>query len=205
VLIARRVLLALGTAAGVLAAALPPTSAQGETADPAQATAFVRTLGEQLVAVVNGPGTLAEKQARIAPLIERDVDVDGIGRFCLGRFWRTATAQQRQEYGQVFHRVLQDSIASRLGEFQGVGFAMTQTVQREGTTLVGTRITRPDQGPATVQWVVDEVDGHPKIVDVVAEGTSLRLTQRSDYGSYLQQHGDSVDALIAAMRRQVGG
>jgi phospholipid transport system substrate-binding protein len=56
-----------------------------------------------------------------------------------------------------------------------------------------------------VQWVVDEVDGHPKIVDVVAEGTSLRLTQRSDYGSYLQQHGDSVDALIAAMRRQVGG
>ena len=195
-----------GVLAVALLAVVPRAWAQGEAApaDPAQATALVQALGSQLVAVVNGPGTLADKQARIAPLVERDVDVDGIGRFCLGRFWRTATAQQRQDYAQAFHHVLQDSIATRLGEFQGVGFTMTQTVQREGATLVGTRITRPNQEPATVQWVVDEVAGTPKIVDVVAEGTSLRLTQRSDYSSYLQQHGGSVDALIAAMRRQTG-
>jgi phospholipid transport system substrate-binding protein len=47
--------------------------------------------------------------------------------------------------------------------------------------------------------------GSPKIVDVVAEGTSLRLTQRSDYASYLSQHGNNVDALIAAMKAQLSG
>ncbi len=31
----------------------------------------------------------------------------------------------------------------------------------------------------------DRISGSPKIVDVIAEGTSLRLTQRSDYASYL--------------------
>jgi phospholipid transport system substrate-binding protein len=37
---------------------------------------------------------------------------------------------------------------------------------------------------------------------VVAEGTSLRLTQRSDYTSFLSQHNGDVGALIAALKRQ---
>ena len=36
----------------------------------------------------------------------------------------------------------------------------------------------------------------------MAEGTSLRLTQRQDYASYLSHNNDSIDALINAMRQQ---
>jgi phospholipid transport system substrate-binding protein len=43
----------------------------------------------------------------------------------------------------------------------------------------------------------------PKIIDVIAEGTSLRLTQRQDYASYLTRNNNSVDALIDAMRQQI--
>ena len=200
-MLTRRILPALA-AASALAAVLPPALAQG--VDAAQATTLVQTLGRQLVAIVNGNGTAAEKQARVAPLMERDVDVDGIARFCLGRFGRAATPQQQQDYVRAFHKVMLSSITTRLGEFRGVTFAMTQTVQREGATLVGTRITRPNQEPAQVQWVVDQVDGQPKIVDLIAEGTSLRLTQRSDYGSFLSRNGGNLEALVAAMRRQAG-
>ena len=38
---------------------------------------------------------------------------------------------------------------------------------------------------------------------MVAEGTSLRLTQRSDYSSYLNHNGNNIDSLIGAMRRQI--
>ena len=41
-----------------------------------------------------------------------------------------------------------------------------------------------------------------EIVDVIAEGTSLRLTQRSDYSSYLSHNGNSIDSLLSAMKRQ---
>jgi ABC-type transporter MlaC component len=37
---------------------------------------------------------------------------------------------------------------------------------------------------------------------VMAEGTSLRLTIRSDYNAFLARHGDSIDALIDALREQ---
>jgi phospholipid transport system substrate-binding protein len=81
---------------------------------------------------------------------------------------------------------------------------MGRTMPAEGMVAVDTTVTRPNQAPADVRWVVDEVAGQPKIVDVLAEGTSLRLTQRSDYASYLSRNGNDVQALIDAIRRQLG-
>ena len=62
---------------------------------------------------------------------------------------------------------------------------------------MGTIDQPPNQQPNNVQWVVNQVGGRPKVVDVVAEGTSLRLTQRSDYAAYLSRNNNDVGALIA--------
>lgn len=209
----RRLLLLRGGSAAIAAAAAavaaaagaiaqPGTSlAQGAGGDPA---AFIQQLGDRLVATVNGPGSLEQKKAALQPMIEQAVDVDGIARFCLGRFWRSATGEQQAEYTRLFHRVLLDNIVGRMGEYRGVSFSMTGMQQREGEILVGTIIRRPNQRPVNVQWVVSRATGQPRIVDVVVEGTSLRLTQRSDYSAYVTRNGNSIDALIAAMRQQVG-
>lgn len=74
---------------------------------------------------------------------------------------------------------------------------------RGSEAYVGTTVQRPGNAPTNVRWVVSTTTGSPKIVDVVAEGTSLRLTQRSDYASFLGRNGNNLDALLAAMRRQV--
>ena len=44
--------------------------------------------------------------------------------------------------------------------------------------------------------------GSPRIIDMIAEGTSMRLTQRSDYYAFLAQHNNSVQALIDALKQQ---
>ena len=44
----------------------------------------------------------------------------------------------------------------------------------------------------------------PKVIDVVAEGISLRLTQRNDYAAVLSRSNNDVGALVAAMRQQTG-
>jgi len=180
-----------------------PAAAGAQTAD--QAISFIRQTGNQLVAVANGPGSVEQRQEQLAAIIERAVDVDGIARFCLGRFVRVATPQQLQAYMQLFHHVLAISIAGHLGEYRGVGFTLGRTLPAEGSIAVDSTVTRPNNAPADVQWVVGLVDGQPKIQDVIAEGTSLRLTQRADYASYMSRNGYNVAALIAAMRRQAGG
>ena len=187
----------------LLSTCLAAFGARGALADQAGDTAFVQQLGTQLVQVVDGAGSDAQKASALVPIIDRSVDSDAIARFCLGVASRTATPQQVADFQQVFHQVLLNNITLRIGKFRGVSFSMTQTQARGDESYVGTIIKRPNEDPNNVQWVVSRSTGAPKIVDVVAEGTSLRQTQRSDYRSFLQQHNNDVNALLAALRRQV--
>lgn len=174
--------------------------AEAQVPDP---VTFVRKTGDDLVNVVNGNAPESIKRQQLQQIVDRTVDVESIARFALGRFWRAATPQQQQEYTRLFHEVLLNSITNKLGEYKGVQFTVGRTVPQAGTVTVLTTIVRPNRGPTEVQWLIADVGGSPKIVDVIAEGTSLRITQRSDYVSYLQHNGDSVQALINALRHQL--
>lgn len=168
-----------------------------------RASAFVKTTGEQLVAVVNGGGSAEAKRRELSRIIEGAVDIDGVGRFCLGRFWRQASPEQQKRYLDVFRQVLVTSISTKLGEYQGVRFTVGRSQQRDDNQVVSTVVERPNNAPAAVDWVISHPASKPQIVDVIAEGTSLRITQRSDYAAYLQRNNNSIDALISAMRDQV--
>ena len=162
-------------------------------------TALVHQIGTQLIEIVNAPGSAESKTSRLQPVIDGNIAVDGIARFALGHYWTNASSDQQTEYLKLFHSVLLRSIVSHLGSYRGVDFTMGNTSPAADGTLVETVINRPSEQPITVQWVVS--DG--KVIDVVAEGASLRNTQRADYTSYLARHNGDVGALIAALQRHI--
>lgn len=194
----RRHFLTLAAASALLAAARP---VRAESTD--RASAFLKALGDKLVGVVNGAGSVSSKRTAMTQIIDSDVDVDGIGRFCLGRYWRTATPEQQKQYIKLFHEVLVTNITSKLGEYQGVTFTIGRSRMEDENAVVSTTVIRPNNPPTAVDWIIANPSADPKVIDVVAEGTSLRLTQRQDYASYLVHNNNSVDALIGAMRTQV--
>src|SRR5690242_19998071 len=177
-----------------------PADAQGAND---RASALVKSIGDQLVSVVNGPGGERDKRARLTEIIDSGVDVDGVARFCLGRFWRTASPDQQRRYMELFHQVLVNNITSKIGDYRGVRFQMGRTQRRDDDAVVSTVVERPNNPPTNVDWIVSSPTSDPKIIDVVAEGTSLRLTQRQDYASYLSHNNNNIDALIHAMQQQV--
>lgn len=172
-------------------------------ASEGRASAFVRSIGDKLVAVVNGPEADHDKRAKLTAIIDGAVDVDGVARFCLGRFWRSASAAQQQRYTELFHQVLVNNITAKLGDYRGVRFTIGRAQQRDDTVVVSAVVERPNNPPTNVDWIISNPASDPRIVDVVAEGTSLRLTQRQDYASYLSRNNNDIDALINAMRQQV--
>ncbi|MFN3450137.1 MAG: phospholipid-binding protein MlaC [Roseococcus sp.] len=194
--IARRALLALP-------AALAPLAAHAQHMDAQRAAAFIQSTGEELVAVLNSNAPVTERREQVAAILRRAVDIEGTGRFILGRWWRVATPAEQQEYLRLFEESLIRNLASRFGEFQGVRFSIGRSQARtEEDVLVTTLVERPNTAPLTLDWRVAEVNGQPRIVDLVAEGSSLRLTQRSEYSSVIQRGGNQVSALLAAMRAQ---
>ena len=190
------------TAAFLPAAGSALRSARAQGA-PQRASDFIKGVGDQLVAVVNGSEPDQQKRSKLTQVIDGAVDVDGVARFCLGRFWRTASPQQQQNYMTLFHQVLVNNITSKLGEYRGVHFTMGRSLMRDDNAVVSSVVERPNNPPTNVDWIVSNPTGNPKIIDVVAEGTSLRLTQRQDYASYLSRNNENIDSLINAMRQQV--
>src|SRR5208337_93835 len=89
-----------------------------------RAAAFVKATGDKLVTVVNGPGSAQQKRQMLTQIIDGAVDVDGVARFCLGRFWRQASPEQQKRYITIFHQVLVTNITAKLGEYKGVKLTM---------------------------------------------------------------------------------
>ncbi len=194
-------LIATLPAVAMLPAVFPGRACASAASD--RAVAFVKATGAKLVAAIDATGSLEQRRQVLGGIIDADVDVDGVASFCLGRFWRTATAEQQQQYMKLFRDTLVLNIATKLGDYRGVTFNVGTVQDRDAGEVVETIVKRPNNPPTNIQWVVANAADDPKIVDVVAEGTSLRITQRDDYASFLSQHGGRVEALLDGMRRQV--
>jgi phospholipid transport system substrate-binding protein len=197
----RHALFALLIAAAALAGAVPSRAAVALS--PEQGSGFLDQTARQLLGVVNGGGDAKARQSAIEAIVDRALDTPAIAQFSLGRFWRTATPKQQAEYVEVFRRVLVANLMGKLGDYRGVTYELGQARKQGDDVMVSSIVTRPGNQPNKVDWLISGATGAPRIVDMVAEGTSLRLTQRSDYYAYLNSHGNDVQSLIDAMRQQV--
>jgi ABC-type transporter MlaC component len=137
--------LLLGT---VLALAASAGGARAQGADPARATRFIQSTGQELVAALNSNAPLTQRRQQVSAILHRAVDVEGVGRFILGRWWRQASAAEQQEYMRLFDETLIRNLSARFGEYQGVRFSLGRSQQRtEDDVLVNTIIERPNIAP----------------------------------------------------------
>jgi phospholipid transport system substrate-binding protein len=170
---------------------------------PQQAVSFVESTVSQLVTIVNSTDAPQQKRRRLQQVIDATVDVSDIARFCLGRFWRIATPEEQKQYLGLFGDLLVTRIAGHLGEYQGVRVSMGLARAAEDTEIVITTVERPNNPTYQVDWVVSTSTGNPKIIDLLAGGTSLRLTQSSDFAAYLSRHQYNIHELIEGMRQLI--
>lgn len=169
-----------------------------------QLKTWLQSTGNKMVSIVNADLSKNEQKEKFLPILNQYVDVDGIAKFCLGRFWRTATPAQQQEYSKLFHQVLINSITSRLGEYKGVSFTIGEVSTVEGNKKsIQTILKRPKQPDVNIQWIIEIKDGSPKVIDIVGENASLAVTQRGDYTSFIARHNNDVSALLDALKRQI--
>jgi phospholipid transport system substrate-binding protein len=168
-----------------------------------RAVAFVKSTTEQLQTIVNSTDSPQEMRDRLKNVIDSTTDVDDVARFSLGRFRRLATPDEQKQYVSLFHDLLVMKIADHLGEFKDVRVTVGLARRSADTEIVITTIEGPRTSVRRVDWVVSTGTGTPKIVDLLAGDTSLRLTQSADFISYLARHDYNIQALIDAMRQMV--
>jgi phospholipid transport system substrate-binding protein len=124
-----------------------------------------------------------------------------VARLILGRYWRTASEQQRADYLKLFRAFALHTLATRLDVYGGQDFEVTGAkAVDDRDAVVSTRIVGHG-APVKVDWRVRELDDHNLVaIDVIVEGVSLIVTQRSEFGAVIERQG--MDGLLSELRRR---
>ena len=92
--------------------------------------------------------------------------------------------------------------SSRFGAYNGEKFDVSGFRGDGKKDILVTSFIVPDDGSKVkVDWRIREKNGQMKIIDVIIEGVSMSLTQRSDFSSVIQRGGGKVEALLKHLRK----
>lgn len=204
-MISRRPFL-LAALGGVSLLVAPLRFAAAETAPTDPAITFVNRLADTAMQTMVGKGVPdSERAARFRTLFTTEVDLAEIGRRVLGRYWRTATPEQQQDFLRLFEDIVVLTWSTR---FKDYGGDLRHTViglvdDGERGLTVTSRVERDRQQPITLQWRLKRTEGGFRVVDLIVEGSSMAVTYQSEYASVIRANGDRIDGLLSALRNKV--
>jgi phospholipid transport system substrate-binding protein len=168
-----------------------------------KARALIQDLGNQVLEILRDPSLSNDRKLeRLIDLLEGPIDLDLVARLILGRHWRSASEAQRQEYLELFRGYALNFLASKLHLYRGQSYEILDAqVISERDALVTTRILGNQGPPLKVDWRLRDQDGGLMAIDVVVEGVSLIVTQRSEFGSVIER--DGFEGLLAELRQRI--
>ena len=202
ILISRRIFMAAVTGLAVLLSATSgPQASSGD--DPA--LTFIQSLGDRAVEALrdNVNSSFEEREAAFREVMVKGFDIPIVGRFVLGRHWRTASKEQRKDYMAVFVDFIVRVYASRFDSYGGELFTARSVIHDEsGDKIVRAQIVRPSRGdPIGVDFRVRMRDENYKVIDVTVEGISMLHTHRVEFASVVNRKG--IDGLLSDLRARV--
>ena len=190
----------------IFSALLAWNTAAQAAVDAAKAENFVKNLTrEGIEQLINSNASQTEKQQKFTKLFNEDLDLDFIGKFVLGRYWKTATPTQRKDFIDVYRQLNIQTWSARFDEFKGKHFEFlgTETSKSADQIFVNTQVPMSEGAPASVKWRVKETNGKMRIVDIIIENVSLAQTARSEYTGYIQKSANCVECLIADLKAKL--
>ncbi len=179
------------------------SAAVSPNAVAADARVFMSEMWNRSIEILSKKLPQTERLARFRELFEADFDGPGIARFVLGRYWRSASQQEQQEFLKLFDDYVVFVYGTRLANFNGESFKVRGSRTEESGVIVSTDVINPGgEAPIKIDWRLVTVNGAFKINDIIIEGISMMVTQRSEFASVIQRHGGKVGGLLELMREK---
>lgn len=175
--------------------------------DAEKAASFVkRVVSEGVEQIVDANISQKEKTDRFRKLFNEDLDLDFIGRFVLGRYWKTATPKQQKDFIEAYKELNVITWSGRFDEFKGKKFEFQGTSPSNSADqiFINSSVNMGQgQQPAKVLWRVRQNGDDFKIVDIVIENVSLAITARNEYAAFIKNSPDGVEGLIKNLQEKV--
>jgi phospholipid transport system substrate-binding protein len=178
-------------AAGV--AALLSTLSAGAAGDPGQMVQRVTTQAIDIATTMRG----APRDAAFREVLHNDFDMPHMARLVLGPYWSQMSEQQRARFLTALEAHEARTFAERLARLAGYSVAIDKVVPQSGGAWIVDAVLSEASGPAIrLGLEVHDTGRGPRIADVKIAGVSMTMLKRSEFNSYIEHNGGTVEPLV---------
>lgn len=142
----------------------------------------------------------AQKKAMVSGRVQKFLNVESMAKRTLGSYWDTATMEQRQQFSDLFVKVLEGTYLNRIDSYSGGTVKYLMQRVKDDKAIVDTVIVS-NELEIPVNYLMIYRDGSWQVFDLVIEGVSLIRNYHSSYNEIIRR--DGYDGLLALMQKKV--
>ena len=161
-------------------------------------TQMLMMLKEEKTSIKENPARLDEM---VAEIVLPHFDLERMGRWTLGKYWRNANPQQREEFVKEFRALLIRSYGRALLDYADAEIVYLPFRMQDDETRVKvhTELSRSNENSVKITYSMHSTANGWKIYDVAIQGISLVTNYRSTFMNKVKKDGlDQLIVLLAA-------
>lgn len=184
--------------------ALPAATALPSVAlalNDSQAKALVDKVVADINRVIASGKSLNSMIADFEKIFRKYADVNIIARSTLGADAKRMSTSQQKAYVEAFRGYIARKYGKRFKEFEGGRIEVEGSRAVKSWYEVKSTAHLRGEAPFEVLFLVSDRSGKDLFFDMVIEGVSLRLSERTEIGAMLDKRRGDIDALIADLHK----
>ena len=189
----------LSASAMAATASLLPTGALA--LNDAEAEVLVGKVVTDINRVIGSGKSLSGMISEFESIFRKYADVNVIAMSTLGADSKRLSSSQKKAYVQAFRGYIARKYGKRFKEFEGGRIEVKGARKVKSWHEVKSTAHLRGEAPFEVLFLVSDRSGKDLFFDMVIEGVSLRLSERTEIGSMLDKRKGDINALISDLKK----
>lgn len=168
-------------------------------------TEELKPILQKMVAVICDPtlagnGQRVERRKKIMAIAVHAFDFTEMSKRVLGRTWRKIDQGQRDDFEELFTKLLENAYIGKLEQFSGQEIVYSGERIKGKKAAVSTVVTSNDSAPFPVSYVMLKNAKGWQVYDINIEGVSLLRNYREQFRSILRK--EKFSGLVEVLHKK---
>ncbi len=141
-----------------------------------------------------------QKKELVSGRVQKFLNVESMSARALGNYWRDASPEQRQQFSELFLKVLEGTYLNRLDDYSSGSVKYLMQRVKDDKAIVDTVIVS-NELEIPVNYLLVYREGAWQVFDLIIEGVSLIRNYHSSYSEIIRR--DGYEGLLALMQKKV--
>ena len=165
---------------------------------------LITELVDEASKILSSEDPVESKIIKLNDIAERNVDIEGIGMYTLGKYRKSISEEQKSKYQKLFKSYFLKSFSSRLVDYTDPKINVVSEKKVSDNYTIVNSVLEANKGRPEVKidWrIYTKNPDKPLIRDLMVEGLSLARTQKEEFSSILNSNDQNINALFESLEK----